>query len=94
MSEHGARYQSFGTLSPVVGYVECRLLYGKRRLVIPWQPAKGPTCEVYLDVAGVDALCRQAMKNRGHSARRGPVSVRRMNRHGGATGLRKGGSRP
>ena len=69
--------QVWGTLSPVVGFIECRRLYGKLRLVIPWQSRRRGVHEVYLDVEGVEAMIAAAEQNAGHSARRGPLSVRR-----------------
>lgn len=71
------------SLSPIVGSIECRRLYGSRRIVIPWEFAGGKprgrhVAQVTLEVEGVDRLCRAALKNKGHSARRGPVSVRKM----------------
>ena len=72
--------------------VELRNLYGRFRLCFDWRDPRGVEWEVYVDVDRLNGVVHKATKNAGHSARSGPVSVRRLDRHRGATGLRKGGS--
>ncbi len=81
--EKGGELVRTPSLSPIVGQVECRWLYGRRRIVIPWEwhdgtPMGRYVSQVTLDVEGVNALCKVARKNKQRSARRGPVSVRQM----------------
>ena len=64
-------------LSPVAGWMECRRLYGRLRLVIPWKWEGESVYQVTLDVDELARLCRLCKKNRGGSVRRGPMRIRR-----------------
>jgi hypothetical protein len=70
-----------GCLSPVWGFVEARRLYGRARLVIPWDAGRSGIWEVYLDIEKMRDFCQAARKNKSHSARAGPLSVRRLVRN-------------